>query len=133
LNDFIFSSFDVDGRIDFRDKMNEGKEDPVVAVPNLVKDDLPTSTPMDTQDGNVPANHVDEKEKIRPNYDERRISLLNNPTYGVILGFLDKFRTHIDIQDYPLRLLKENLLSEEQNSKKRFSLFFLNLFEFLSS
>ncbi len=113
--------------------MNEGKEDPVVAAPNLVKDDLPTPTPMDTQDGNVPANHVDEKEKIRPNYDERRISLLNNPTYGVILGFLDKFRTHIDIQDYPLRLLKENLLSEEQNSKKRFTLFFLDLFEFLSS
>jgi hypothetical protein len=101
--------------------MNEEKEDPILAAPNLVKDDLPTSTPMDTHDENLPSNHVDEKEKIRPNYDERRVSLLNNPTYGIILGFLDKFRTNIDIQDYPLHLLEENLLSDEQNSKRRFS------------
>jgi hypothetical protein len=101
--------------------MNEEKEDPILAAPIPVKDDLPTSTPMDTHDEKLPPDHVDEKEIIRPNYDERRISLLNNPTYGVILGFLDKFRTHIDIQDYPLHLLEENLLSDEQNSKKRFS------------
>jgi hypothetical protein len=127
LNDFVFSSFDVDGRITFEDKMNEGKEDPILAAPNPVKDELPTSTPMDTQDENVPSNDVDEKEKIRPNYDERRVSLLNNPTYGVILGFLDKFRTHIDIQDYPLHLLEENLLSDEQNSKRK--IFFHSQFE----
>jgi hypothetical protein len=34
--------------------MNEEKEDPNFAAPNLVKDDLPTSTPME----NLPSNRV---------------------------------------------------------------------------
>jgi hypothetical protein len=101
--------------------MNEEKEDPILAAPSLVKEELTTSIPMETNEG---ANDIDpsadDKEKIRPNYDERRISLLNNPNYGVILGFLDKFRTYIDIQDYPLHLLEENLLSDQENSKRRF-------------
>jgi len=70
--------------------MNEEKEDPILAAPNLVKAELTTSTPMDTNDGKIPSNHIDsseDKEKHRPNYNERRISLLNNPNYGVILCF----------------------------------------------
>src|SRR6202034_2050554 len=98
------------------------KEDPILAAPNLVKAELTTSTPMDTNDGKIPSNHIDsseDKEKHRPNYDERRISLLNNPNYRVILCFLDKFRTYIDIQGYPLRLLEENLLSDQENSTRK--------------
>jgi hypothetical protein len=103
--------------------MNEEKEDPILAAPTLIKEELTTSIPMDTHDGDMPSNQVDpssdEKEKNRLNYDQRRISLLNNPIYGVILCFLDKFRTYIDIQDYPLHLLEENLLSDQEDSKRK--------------
>jgi len=98
--------------------MNEEKEDPILVAPTLVKEELPTSIPMDTNEGDIPSNQSDEKEKNQLNYDQRRISLLNNPNYGVILCFLDKFRTFIDIQDYPLHLLEENLLSDQENSTK---------------
>jgi len=115
LNDFVFSSFDVNGKIHcvlISTKMNEEKEDPILVAPSLVKEELP----MDTNEGDIPSNQSDEKEKNQVNYDQRRISLLNNPNYGVILCFLDKFRTFIDIQDYPLHLLEENLLSDQENS-----------------
>jgi len=124
LNDFVFSSFDVDGNIHcvlISTKMNEEKEDPILAAPStLVKEELSTTIPMDTNEGDIPSNQSDEKEKNQLNYDQRRISLLNNPNYGVILCFLDKFRTFIDIQDYPLHLLEENLLSDQENSTKRY-------------
>ena len=98
--------------------MNEEKEDPILAAPKLAKEE---SIPMDTHDSEIPSNNVDlpsdEKEKNLLTYDQRRISLLNNPTYGVILSFLDKFRANIDIQGYPLHLLEENLLSDHDNSK----------------
>jgi hypothetical protein len=101
--------------------MNEEKEDPILAAPpTLVKEELSTTIPMDTNEGDIPSNQSDEKEKNQLNYDQRRISLLNNPNYGVILCFLDKFRTFIDIQDYPLHLLEENLLSDQENSTKRY-------------
>jgi hypothetical protein len=94
--------------------MNEEKEEPILAAPNPVKEE---STPMDTNENEVVSS--DEKDKTQLNYDERRISLLNNPHYGVILCFLDKFRANIDIQGYPLHLLEENLLSDQENSKTR--------------
>jgi hypothetical protein len=108
--------------------MNEDKEDPILAAPNVTKEE---SIPMDTHNGEIVSNNVDspadEKEKTRLDYDQRRLGLLNNPNYGVILSFLDKFRPHIDIQDYPLHLLEENLLSDQENSKWKL-LFYLNLF-----
>lgn len=96
--------------------MIEEKEDPILAAPNSIKEELVTSIPMDTNQTDIPS--TDEKEKNQIDYNQRCISLLNNPNYGVILCFLDKFRSHIDIQDYPLHLLEENLLSDEENSKK---------------
>ena len=102
--------------------MNEGKEDPILPAPESGKDasTIVAPTPDAHQDDPV-SNPVestgDEKEKAGLNYDERRLSLLNDPNYGVILCFLDKFRAHVDIQDYPLHLLEENLLSDEENSK----------------
>ena len=100
--------------------MTEGKEDPILAAPESGKD-VPTPT-ADAQHADGPiSNPVDstseDKVKIGLNYDERRLSLLNNPNYGVILCFLNKFRAHVDIEDYPLHLLEENLLSDEENSK----------------
>lgn len=97
--------------------MSEEKEDPILAAPTLVKDE---SIPMDTNDNEKHSNNIDstsdEKDKISLSYEQRQLSLLSNPIYGVILGFLDKFRSNIDIQDYPLHLLEENLLSDQDNS-----------------
>ncbi|UJR13904.1 hypothetical protein I4U23_000910 [Adineta vaga] len=106
--------------------MNEEKEDPILAAPNPVKDE---SIPMETN--NIDSTS-DEKDKISLSYDQRRISLLNNPTYGVILAFLDKFRGNIDIQDYPLHLLEENLLSDEENISRRLIDFHLTLLKRIS-
>lgn len=95
--------------------MNEEKEEPILAAPNLVKDEV---TPMDTETTSATVDSAsDDKEKTRLTYEQRRISLLNNPTYGVILAFLDQFRSNIDIQDYPWHLLEENLLSDQQNGE----------------
>ena len=92
--------------------MNEEKEDPILAAPCPVKEES-AAPAMDT-------THVDpasdDKDKSRLNYDQRRISLLNNPDYGVVLSFLDKFRSYVDVQEYPLHLLEENLLSHEETS-----------------
>ncbi|CAF3493871.1 unnamed protein product [Adineta steineri] len=113
--------------------MNEEKEDPILAAPSLIKDE---SIPMDTNDNDTPSNTVDsssdDKQKILLNYDQRRLSLLNNPEYGVILAFLDKFRSNIDIQDYPLHLLEENLLSDQDNISRRLIDFHLTLLKRIS-
>ena len=93
--------FDVD-----QAKMNEDKQESV----STESTDLPTSTAVPTE------SLTNEEQKPRLSYDERRLSFLNNPIYGVILVFLDKFRSFIDIQDYPLHLLEENLLNDEENS-----------------
>ena len=107
--------------------MNEEKEEPILAAPNVSKEE---PTPMDTN-ANEPVTS-DEKDKNQLNYDQRRISLLNNPIYGVILCFLDKFRTFIDIQDYPLHLLEENLLSDQENSmNNKFFFLFLHFYSLL--
>lgn len=106
-------SFDVDEKLIEKSKMNDEKEDPILAAP---KEESPAEA---TTSSTIPEEKLsDEKEQIRLNYDQRRFSLLNNPTYGVILAFLDKFRAHIDLQDYPLHLLEENLLNDQDNSKQ---------------
>src|SRR5690348_15073513 len=112
--------------------MNEEKEETILAAKNLIKKELNKSIQMKTDDSGINSNHNDEKEKIRPNYDERRISLLNNPNYGIILCFLDQFRTYIDIQDYPLHLLEENLLSDQENISRRLIDFHLTLLKRIS-
>ena len=110
-------------------EMNDEKEDPILAAPNLPKEELPSST-----SSTIPTEDklADEKETLRLNYDQRRVSLLNNPTYGIILAFLDKFRAHIDIQDYPLHLLEENLLSDQENISRRLIDFHLTLLKRIS-
>ena len=100
--------------------MTEEKEDPILAAPCPVKEES-AGQAMDATPADATTNHVDaasdEKDKSRLNYDQRRLSLLNNPDYGVVLSFLDKFRSYVDVQDYPLHLLEENLLSHEEASQ----------------
>ena len=108
--------------------MSEEKEDPISAAPNPVKDE---PIPMETNENEKQSTNTDsisdEKEKMTLSYDERRLSLLSNPTYGVILAFLEKFRSNIDIQDYPWHLLEENLLNDQENGRNYFiSLAFTN-------
>jgi len=109
--------FDVD-----QAKMNEDKQESV----STESTDLPTSTAVPTE------SLTNEEQKPRLSYDERRLSLLNNPIYGVILVFLDKFRSFIDIQDYPLHLLEENLLNDEENISRRLIDFHFNLLKRIS-
>ena len=111
--------------------MNDGKEDSILIAPNLIKEESTTLIRMNKHDCETTSNTFDssdEKNKNHLNYDQRRISLLNNPIYGIVLCFLDKFRTYIDIQDYPLHLLEENLLSDQENSKTKSHIFILIVF-----
>ena len=82
--------------------MNEEKEDPILAAPqpNELDDDKPTL-----------------------NFDQRQTLLFNNPNYGVVLCFLEHFRSFFDLDDYPFGQLEENLLNDQENSQtKPFSL-----------
>ena len=89
--------------------MTEEKEDPILKAPENEK----VLTPL----VNIVETNNDEKENSKIDYEQRRISLLNNPNYGVILCFLDQFRAHIDFPNYPLHLLEENLLSDQEISQ----------------
>jgi hypothetical protein len=103
--------------------MNEEKEDPILPAPEHDKNETIGDVPvMDTHhNGDALPGTIgslnNEQDKSTVNYDQRRSNLLNNPNYGVILCFLDKFRAHVDIGDYPLHQLEENLLSDDETSK----------------
>ena len=47
--------------------------------------------------------------------DQRRVHLLNNPDYGIVLDFLEKFRIPMKIGNYSLHSLENDLLSEKAN------------------
>lgn len=83
--------------------MNEEKSDSVVETSESKKETINDE------------NSNEEKEKLNKNAEERRICLLNNPNYGVILCFIERFRSHIELQDYSLQQLEENLLSDQEN------------------
>ncbi len=101
--------------------IDDGNDPASRTPPQGVKEESAGPSAMDTTHADSTTNHVDpasdEKDKSRLNYDQRRLSLLNNPDYGVVLSFLDKFRSYVDVQEYPLHLLEENLLSHEETSK----------------
>ncbi|CAF0813692.1 unnamed protein product [Didymodactylos carnosus] len=59
--------------------------------------------------------------------EERYLYLLNDSNYGVILCFLDKFRPLLDLHDYPLRLLEEHLLSDDENISRQLMDFHISL------
>jgi hypothetical protein len=49
--------------------------------------------------------------------DQRRLSLINDPNYGIMLCFLDKFRTILDLPNYSLQRLEDHLVNYQERSK----------------
>ncbi len=49
--------------------------------------------------------------------DRRRINLLNDPNYGIVLCFLDKFRSLLDLPNYPLQLFEDHLINYQEQSE----------------
>ena len=60
---------------------------------------------------------ADEGDEPSLKRDQRRLHLLNNPNYGIILDFIEKFRVLLNLNLSSLRKLEENLLSEKDESK----------------
>ena len=48
--------------------------------------------------------------------NRRRFELLNDPNYGIVLGFLDKYRSVLDLPIYPLQLLEDHLVNYQGES-----------------
>lgn len=61
---------------------------------------------------------ADESEEPSLKRDQRRLHLLNNPNYAIILDFVQKFRDLLNFNLSSLRKLEENLLSEQSESKQ---------------
>jgi len=53
-------------------------------------------------------------DQIEKNY--RRLSLLNDPNYGIILCFLEKFRSLLDLPNYSLQRLEDHLINYQERS-----------------
>jgi hypothetical protein len=49
--------------------------------------------------------------------DRRRINLLNDPNYGIVLCFLDKFRSILDLPNYPLQIFEDHLINYQKPSE----------------
>lgn len=112
--------------------MDENNDDPMFIDPEILEKELVISLPIltesdveriinggdSTDDG---SSSVDESDKEKPclKRDQRRINLLNNPDYGVILCFMEKFRSYVNIKNYPLRIFEDNLISEQVKCKKK--------------
>lgn len=61
----------------------------------------------------------EEKDKPCLKRDQRRLSLLSNPNYGIILSFMETFRSYINLKKYPFRIFEDNLISEQDKSKQQ--------------
>ena len=55
-------------------------------------------------------NNIDEK-------DQRRLTLLNDPNYGIILCFLERFRSSLDLPLYSYQRLEDHLIQYQDQSK----------------
>ncbi|CAF3339298.1 unnamed protein product [Rotaria sp. Silwood1] len=114
--------------------------DPEIIIKELVIS-LPVLTESDVEmilnnvDYFDDESSVDEDEKEKPclKRDQRRLNLLNNPDYGIILGFIEKFRSYIKMKNYPLRILEDNLICEKEKLSGRFIDFHLALLRKVTS
>ncbi|CAF3704844.1 unnamed protein product [Rotaria sordida] len=60
--------------------------------------------------------------------DRRRRNLLNNPNYGIVLCFLDKFRSVLNLPNYPLQCFEDHLVNyQEPNSPRLIDFHFILL------
>jgi hypothetical protein len=48
--------------------------------------------------------------------DQRRLSLLNDANYGIVLCFLDKFRSVLDLPNYSFQRLEDHLVNYQERS-----------------
>ncbi len=61
------------------------------------------STEFSSKDDQIEKNH-------------RRLSLLKDPNYGIILCFLEKFRSILDLPNYSLQRLEDHLINYQERS-----------------
>lgn len=105
-------------------------ENPTFIDPDILKKELVISLPILSESdvqrllhgadySHAESASSDEEEPEKPclKRDQRRLKLLNNPDYGIILCFIDKFRSYINMKKYPLRILEDNLISEKEKCK----------------
>jgi hypothetical protein len=59
----------------------------------------------------------DETEQPSLTRDQRRMHLLNNPDYGIVLDFLERFISKMNIDVYSLQRFEENLISKRNQGK----------------
>ncbi|CAF4873599.1 unnamed protein product [Rotaria socialis] len=64
--------------------------------------------------------------------DRRRKALLNDPNYGVVLCFLDKFRSILDLPNYLLQRFEDHLVNCEGKNSSRLIDFHFTLLKRLS-
>ncbi|CAF3002583.1 unnamed protein product [Rotaria sp. Silwood2] len=64
--------------------------------------------------------------------DQRRKSLLNDPNYGIVLCFLDKFRNILSLPDYPLQRFEDHLVNCQEPNSPRLIDFHFTLLKRLS-
>ncbi|UJR33295.1 hypothetical protein I4U23_020746 [Adineta vaga] len=110
------------------------KKELVISLPILTESDIERMLNVD-DDSTTEDSSTDEfdKDKFCPKRDQRRLNLLNDPNYGVILSFMDKFRSHINLKNYPLRIFEDNLISEHEKFSARYIDFHLTLLKKISS
>jgi hypothetical protein len=63
-----------------------------------------------------------EEEKVNDqgnilNQDQRRCGLLNDPNYGIVLAFMERFRSVLDLPTYPYQRLEDHLLHTDARGK----------------
>ena len=49
--------------------------------------------------------------------EQCRINLLNDPNYGIVLCFLDKFGFALDLPNYSLQYFEDDLVNQHEQSK----------------
>ncbi|CAF3842441.1 unnamed protein product [Adineta steineri] len=69
-------------------------------------------SPQDNNNNITINNNNDEK-------DQRRLSLLNDANYGIILCFLEKFRTILDLPNYSFQRLEDHLINYQERIPPR--------------
>lgn len=98
------------------------KKELVISLPILTESDIEMMLNVEEPSSDLSTSDDEEKDKPCLKRDQRRMNLLNNPNYGVILSFLDQFRSQINFKTYPLRIFEDNLICEKD--KSRFDWFF---------
>lgn len=110
--------------------MNDENNDSMFIDPEILQKELVISLPIlnesdiermingeeTSSEGSTSTSDDEEKEKPCLKRDQRRLSLLNNPNYGIVLSFMDKFRSYINLKNYPLRIFEDNLINEKEKS-----------------